>query len=69
MELKTFTNPDEEYVAAMKKELKEYSHYCGYLPKAKPNKCPCREFTNQECEGWCRAKLYYKKYVEGEEDV
>lgn len=53
-------NPDSEFVADMKRQLKSNSNYCpSALERTKDTKCMCKDF--RECEdGMCNCGLYIK---------
>ena len=54
-------NPDVEYVKEIRKNLKANSGYCPCrLEKNKDTKCMCKEFREQEAEGFCHCGLYRK---------
>ena len=63
--MKIIKNPDAEYVAEMKKKLKENSGYCPCsIVRNADTKCMCKEFKEQikdpDFEGYCHCMLYYK---------
>lgn len=59
------TNPDEEYVALIRKRLKENGNYCPCrLEKTEDTKCMCKEFRDMLVrgeEGMCHCRLYIVK--------
>lgn len=58
--MKIVTNPDTEYVAEMRKKLKENGNYCPCsIVKNPDTKCMCKEFREME-EGMCHCGLYIK---------
>lgn len=58
--MKIIKNPDTEYVAEMKKKLKENSGYCPCsILRNADTKCMCKEFREQK-EGMCHCGLYIK---------
>lgn len=59
--LTTKTNPDNDFVEEMKQTIKDNNGFCGELPFIKGNKCKCKQFKTQNCEGYCLAGLYYKE--------
>ena len=53
-------NPDKEFVADMRKALKENSGYCPCrLQKTEDTKCMCKEFREMN-EGTCHCGLFTK---------
>lgn len=65
--LKTKLNPDDEWVKAFRKRLKANGMYCPCrLEKNNDTKCPCKDFREQEEEGFCHCGLYQK--VEEDDD-
>lgn len=56
------TNPDTEYVAEMRKKLKENAGYCPCsVLKNADTKCMCKEFRDQVARnepGFCHCGLY-----------
>ena len=65
MELKIRINEDCNFVASLKRSLKNNNGHCPCnLEKIPDTKCPCREFREQESVGWCRCGLYEKVEVE-----
>lgn len=53
-------NPDKEYVAEVKRRLKENGGYCPCsLVKNEDTKCICKEFREAD-EGLCSCGLYMK---------
>jgi len=58
-------NPDKEYVAEIRRKLKDNSGYCPCsLIKSKDTKCMCKEFMEMD-EGMCHCGLYIKTKVYG----
>lgn len=58
--MKITINPDKEYVALIRKKLKDNDGYCPCrLTKTPETKCICKEFLEQE-EGTCHCGLYTK---------
>ncbi len=56
----THINPDPEFVAEMKRKIKENGGYCPCsLVKSEDTKCPCKAFRDME-EGTCHCNLYTK---------
>lgn len=54
-------NPDREYVAEIRKRLKENGGFCPCKLERNPDtKCMCKEFREQE-EGICHCGLYIKE--------
>lgn len=59
--MKIELNPDKEFVRDFKKELKANGGYCPCrLVKNKDTKCQCKEFREQDTEGFCHCGLYRK---------
>jgi ferredoxin-thioredoxin reductase catalytic subunit len=53
-------NPDKEYVADIKRQLKANGGYCPCnLIKSADTKCMCKEFRESK-EGMCHCGLYIK---------
>lgn len=58
--MKIIKNPDTEYVAEMKKKLKENGGYCPCsILRTTDTKCMCKEFREMD-EGMCHCGLYIK---------
>lgn len=58
--MKIIKNPDTEYVAEMKKKLKENGGYCPCsILRTADTKCMCKEFREMD-EGMCHCGLYIK---------
>lgn len=54
-------NPDKEYVAEIKRQLKANSGYCPcVLVKTLDTKCMCKAFREMD-EGMCHCGLYIKE--------
>lgn len=63
--VKIVLNPDKEYVAEIKHQLKANSGYCPCtLIKTPDTKCMCKAFREMD-EGMCHCGLYIKENVEG----
>lgn len=63
--MKIELNPDKDYVAEIKKKIRENNNYCPCrLNKTPDTKCMCKEFRdmvrNGE-EGMCHCGLYVSK--------
>lgn len=60
--MRIVTNPDTEYVAEMRKKLKENAGYCPCsVLKNADTKCMCKEFRDQVARnepGFCHCGLY-----------
>lgn len=68
--LKTIVNPDEEWVRDFRKELKANGMYCPCrLEKNKDTKCMCKDFREQETEGFCHCGMYQKVIIEDSNDT
>ena len=66
--MKIIKNPDTEYVAEMKKKLKESSGYCPCsILRNQDTKCMCKEFREMD-EGMCHCGLYIKVKEEGDSE-
>lgn len=64
--MKIIFNPDKEYVAMMRENLKKKEGYCPCrLDRVEDNVCMCKEFreqiANPDYEGFCHCRLYYKE--------
>lgn len=64
--MKIIFNPDKEFVAKMRENLKKTEGYCPCrLEHIEDNVCMCKEFREQiadpEFEGFCHCRLYYKE--------
>ena len=60
MEIKINTN--KQYVKNMRERIKENDGYCPCkLEKNEDTRCMCKEFLEQQKDGWCHCGLYYKK--------
>ena len=58
--MKIIKNPDAEYVAEMKKKLKENSGYCPCsIVRSADTKCMCKEFREMD-EGMCHCGMFIK---------
>ena len=54
-------NPDKEYVADIKQQLKANGGYCPCnLVKSADTKCMCKQFREQTTPGPCHCGLYVK---------
>ena len=59
--MKVKVNPDKEFVAEMKRQIKENNGHCPCsLVKNADTKCMCKEFREME-EGTCHCGLYFKE--------
>ena len=60
--MKIIQNPDTEFVAEMRKNLKENSNYCPCsIVRSKDTKCMCKEFRDQVARneaGFCHCGLF-----------
>lgn len=60
--MKICVTEDKEYEKIVRAKLNENSGYCPCsLIRTEDTKCMCREFREQDYEGYCHCKLYYKK--------
>lgn len=54
-------NPDENIVNEIKEALRNNSGYCPCVTvKRAETKCMCKQFRDQDTEGYCHCGLYYK---------
>ena len=59
--MKIKENPDQEYVAEMKKAIKDNHGYCVCkTERIKENICICKEFREKTDMGYCHCHLFYK---------
>lgn len=59
--MRIILNPDKEYVAEVRRQLKNNGQYCPCsLIKSNDTKCMCKEFREMD-EGMCRCGLYIKQ--------
>ncbi len=59
--MKVRFNEDKEVVQQLKEALKQKDGYCPCrLERIPENKCMCKEFREQQEEGYCHCGLYYK---------
>lgn len=55
-------NKDKDFVKKMREKIKENSGHCPCkLEKTEDTRCMCKEFLEQQEDGWCHCGLYYKK--------
>lgn len=60
--MKITQNPNKEEANCIKEKIKENDGYCPcQLEKNENTKCICKNFLNQEEDGWCHCGLYYKE--------
>ena len=60
--MKITQNPNKEEANYIKGKIKENDGYCPcQLEKNENTKCICKNFLNQEEDGWCHCGLYYKE--------
>ncbi len=64
--MKIIFNPDKEYTAMMRENLKKKDGYCPCrFERIEDNVCMCKEFREQiadpDYEGFCHCRLYYKE--------
>lgn len=61
--MKIVRNPDVNFVAEMRKKLRENGNYCPCsIVRNKDTKCMCKEFREQvdrDEPGFCHCGLYY----------
>ena len=56
-------NPDKDYVKEIRDKLKANGGYCPCrLSKNEDTKCICKEFREQEEDGYCHCGLYFKEF-------
>lgn len=60
--MKIYQNPDSEYAAEVKRQLKDNNGFCPCkLERSKDTKCKCKEFRDQVAngaEGACHCGLW-----------
>lgn len=63
--LKIIENPDKEIVKEIRERLKETGNFCpcSIVRDNEDFKCMCKEFREQETEGFCHCGLYSKILV------
>ena len=62
--IKIELNKNEEFVAEMRKKLKESHGFCPcMIEQTEDTRCMCKEFRDQE-SGECHCGLYTKYYSE-----
>jgi hypothetical protein len=67
MKLKIFKNPDEQEYAEITQAVKDNRGYCPCsLIRNKNTKCICKEFKEQQNEGYCHCGRFYKKLIDEE---
>lgn len=60
--MKIIQNSNKEEASYIKEKIKENNGYCPcQLEKNENTKCICKNFLNQEEDGWCHCGLYYKE--------
>lgn len=65
---KIIVNPDKDFVKEVKKAIKDNGGHCPCsLIKNKDTKCICKEFREQDEEGYCKCGLYMKKFEDNNE--
>lgn len=61
---KITVNPDKEHVSEIRKKLVLNNNYCPcQLIKTEETKCMCKDFREQEIEGYCHCQLYRKDII------
>lgn len=59
--MKICVTEDKEYEREMRKRIKENNGFCPCsLERNADTKCMCKEFREQQEEGYCHCGLYYK---------
>lgn len=67
--MKIYFNTDTELVKEIREKLKENGGYCPCrLSKTEDTKCMCKEFREQQEEGYCHCGLFYKEEFEKTSD-
>lgn len=67
--MKVYFNTDKELVKEIREKLKENGGYCPCrLSKTEDTKCMCKEFREQQEEGYCHCGLFYKEEFEKSSD-
>lgn len=60
MEIKI--NPNQEETKSILEKIKANNGYCiCSLVKNAETRCMCKDFLEQQQDGWCHCGLYYKK--------
>lgn len=58
---KYIKNPDVEFYDKITQAVKDNDNYCPcMLCKTEDTKCMCKAFREQETEGYCHCKRFYK---------
>ena len=61
--MKITVNPDKAIADAVKEGLKKTGGYCPCRrERTEDNKCMCKEFREQEEDGYCHCGLYFKEF-------
>lgn len=61
--MKISINPDKDFVANMRKALKDNNGFCPCtIVRNEDTKCMCKEFREMK-EGICHCGLYIKEYI------
>lgn len=54
---------DKDKAAAIRQSIKDNGGYCPCVIEKTPDtKCMCKNFVDQNTEGWCHCGLYYKSF-------
>lgn len=65
MKLKIRINEDKELVKLVREKLKNNDGYCPCALSQNPDtKCMCKDFREQNEEGFCHCGLYFKQLEE-----
>ena len=58
-------NPDKEHVKKIRAALQKKNGHCPCsLIQSEDTLCPCKEFREQEEDGFCHCQLYKKEYLQ-----
>ena len=67
MKLKIIPNPIKEEYDEITQAVKDNDGYCCCLLERNSNtKCPCKDFLEQDYEGFCHCMRYIKKEIPNE---
>ena len=67
MNLKIIKNPNNEIYESVTQAVKDNDGYCCcLLERNSDTKCPCKDFLEQDYEGFCHCMRYIKKEIPNE---
>ncbi len=67
MNLKIIKNPNEKIYNDVTEAVIENNNYCPCkIEKIPENKCPCKEFREQDTEGYCHCERFIKVKIDNE---